>query len=31
VHIGDTIVMTFMEAAAISLKPAGKETENPTP
>jgi len=28
VHIGDTIVMTFTEAAAISLKPAGKETEN---
>jgi hypothetical protein len=28
VHIGDTIVMTFMEAAAISLKPAGTETEN---
>ena len=28
VHIGDTIVMTFTEAAAISLKPAGKETED---
>ena len=26
VHIGDTILMTFTEAAAISLKPAGNET-----
>jgi hypothetical protein len=28
VHIGDTIVMTFTEAAAISLKPAGNTTSN---
>jgi len=27
VHIGDTILMTFTEAAAISLKPAGNGTE----
>jgi hypothetical protein len=26
VQIGDTIVLTFYEAAAVSLKPAGKET-----
>jgi len=26
VHVGDTIVITFFEAAAISLKPAGTET-----
>jgi hypothetical protein len=28
VHIGDTVVMTFTEASAISLTPAGKETGN---
>jgi hypothetical protein len=27
VHIGDTILMTFTEAAAVSLKPAGSEAE----